>query len=259
MSAADLPRLRANLVLLDEVDSTNQLAGRLLQRWQVANDAPFPDTVLLARSQRAGRGRGANAWQSPPGGVYATWITWLPVASLPWVPLAVSAALAEALEELVPGLEVGLKWPNDLLVNGRKLGGILCQSRVVDGRAWVAAGFGINVEGAPRIQAPSLVPATSLQESGAFIPARKAVAVLLPSFLRHVTKALELPEAARSRWVERSVHRDGDTLRVGLPDGELVGRFRGFGAHGQLLLEVEGAVRAVAAAEFIAPLEPSGG
>ena len=259
MSSAGLPRVRANLVLLDEVDSTNLLAGRLLRRWQDASDAPFPETFLVVRSQRAGRGRGANVWQSPPGGVYATWITWLPVASLPWVPLAVSAALALALEELSPGLDVGLKWPNDLLLEGRKLAGILCQSRVVDGRVWVAAGFGINVERTPRVQSPSQVSATSLKDAGLVISAGRALELLLPSFLRHVTAALELPEAARSRWVERSVHRDGDTLRVGLSEGELVGRFRGFSAHGQLLLEVDGVVRAVAAAEFIAPLEPSGG
>ena len=259
MSATALPRLPANVVFLDEIDSTNLLAGRLLQRWQDGSDAPFPDTILVAARQRAGRGRGSNVWKSPQGGLYVTWITWLPVASLPWVPLAVSAALAEALEDLAPTLRIGLKWPNDLLVGGRKLAGILCQSKVVDGRVWVAAGFGVNVETAPALAVEPPAPPTCLREAGVAISAAKAAEVVLPSFLRRVEEALELPEAARERWAGRSVHADGDTLRVVMGEGELVGRFRGFGAHGQLLLEVGGVVRAVAAADFIAPLGSAGG
>ena len=264
MNEVALPRLRANLVWLDETDSTNLLAVRLLERWQDTNETPFPDAVLVALSQRAGRGRGGHSWESPRGGLYLTWITWLVVERLPWVPLAVSVAVAEALEELAPEMGIGLKWPNDVMVSGCKLAGILCQSRMVGGRAWVAAGVGVNVETTPVLPEPS--PAEppppqpiSLREAGVEVTVHEAAAVVLPAFLRRATQALEFPEAARSRWAERSVHRDGDTLRVGLADGEVVGLFRGFGAHGQLLLEVDGVRRAIAAAEFIAPFGPPGG
>ena len=65
------------------------------------------------------------------------------------LPLAVGVSLAEAVEELVPTACVGLKWPNDLVVGGRKLGGVLCASRSNGEAAWVPVGFGINVGADP--------------------------------------------------------------------------------------------------------------
>ena len=69
----------ANVIWLDDVDSTNAVAERLTDSWLAVEEDRFPETLLVARRQSAGRGRGGHGWVSPPGGLYATWLAWLPV------------------------------------------------------------------------------------------------------------------------------------------------------------------------------------
>ena len=103
-------------------------------------------TAIVARIQSEGRGTRGRAWVSGPGGL------WLSVVLRPAAPAAVplasvriGVALARQLEPLTLG-PVGLKWPNDLIAQQRKLGGILCETRWVGDRlGWMVAGVGINV------------------------------------------------------------------------------------------------------------------
>src|SRR6185369_6775816 len=98
-------------------------------------------------AQTGGRGSRGRAWHSPPGGL------WLSVMYRPPSPagvellsLRLGLLVATALEAAAPGLPVALKWPNDLMVGDRKLGGILCEARWQgESLAWVAAGLGLNV------------------------------------------------------------------------------------------------------------------
>jgi BirA family biotin operon repressor/biotin-[acetyl-CoA-carboxylase] ligase len=105
-------------------------------------------TAIAARVQTAGRGRRGRTWHSPAGGL------WMSVVCRPSDPggaehlsLRVGLAVAETIERLFPDLpRLTVKWPNDLLLGGRKLAGILCEARWEGGTpAWVIAAVGLNV------------------------------------------------------------------------------------------------------------------
>jgi BirA family biotin operon repressor/biotin-[acetyl-CoA-carboxylase] ligase len=105
-------------------------------------------SVYFADEQRAGRGRGDHEWHSAAGeGLYTSVLlrTPIPAARLPLLPLAVGLAAAEAIRS-VAGLTVDLRWPNDLMIGPRKVGGILVESKISGGAAeFIVVGIGINV------------------------------------------------------------------------------------------------------------------
>ena len=111
------------------------------------NGAPH-GSVYFADEQQAGRGRGDHAWDSAAGeGLYASVLLRAPIpaARLPLLPLAAGLAAAEAIR-VVAGLTVDLRWPNDLLIGPRKVGGILVESKISGGSAeFAVVGIGINV------------------------------------------------------------------------------------------------------------------
>lgn len=122
---------------LDECDSTNQVALDL------ARDGAPNGVVIVADHQTAGRGRLGRSWQAPAGASLLVSIVFRPAPSQ--ATMAVGVAAAEACHE-VAGVDVQLKWPNDLLLEGRKLGGILAES-IVSGSTLdvVVVGLGLNV------------------------------------------------------------------------------------------------------------------
>ena len=115
---------------------------------ELATEGALAGTVVLADEQVAGRGRQGRRWHSPRGG--GVWLGYLarPVNATEGGVLALRAGLAvvEAIAEA--GASARIKWPNDVLLEDRKLAGILCEARwVADTLAWVAVGIGINVHG----------------------------------------------------------------------------------------------------------------
>jgi BirA family biotin operon repressor/biotin-[acetyl-CoA-carboxylase] ligase len=128
-------RLARTARYLAQVDSTQAEARRLLM-------AGVPDgTVVVAGEQTAGRGRLGRAWHSPPGNLYASLVLRpsLPLAEWPQCTMAAALAIAGTLDALpVPG--VALKWPNDVLIDGRKVAGMLAEAM----DASLIVGFGVN-------------------------------------------------------------------------------------------------------------------
>jgi BirA family biotin operon repressor/biotin-[acetyl-CoA-carboxylase] ligase len=243
-----------NLLVLRAVDSTNQLARRI--REELGEDElPLPWSALLAFEQTAGRGRQGRHWSSPGGqGVYATVLGRLGEPSrLPLLPLAVAARLAETL---APHLPEGclLKWPNDLMAGGAKLGGVLVEA--LSGAATgvdVLVGFGVNhgQEGTELVAG-----ATSLAERGAH-PSLPALAVELAAAVAEELRSTEPPAATLDRWLARSLHSPGDTLRCRLPGGAVEGTFRGLAPDGRLRLDVGGREELLVSAEV--ERAPAGG
>ena len=130
------------ILTYDETGSTNELALDWARR-----GAPH-GCLILAESQTAGRGRWQREWSSARGGLYYTAILKPPEDKTPSVsllPVAASLAAADAIRE-VAGVDAKIRWPNDLLVDGRKVAGILCESSFSGDRPeFLVAGFGINV------------------------------------------------------------------------------------------------------------------
>jgi BirA family biotin operon repressor/biotin-[acetyl-CoA-carboxylase] ligase len=165
------------------------------------SDGARPPMAVLARQQRFGQGQQGRPWLSPPGGV---WLS----AAMPWpeepghsadLGLAVAVGLAMQLEDL--GLAVQIKWPNDLLVNGRKLAGLLPRLRIRGGRIrWARVGLGLN--GCNRVPSGATSVAIALgQRLGAAELAALAARVLIA--LDWAAGMAREPEAVRLQADQR--------------------------------------------------------
>jgi len=161
-------------------------------------------TVVAAGEQTSGRGRLGRSWVAPPDTSLAMSVLLRPsvdAADVPVLALAAGAAMAEACRA-VTALDVRCKWPNDLVIRDRKLGGILCEAAVQGGRTvHVAVGIGVNVRQRPPDFAPELRgTATSLALEGA----EPAGASLVANFLSTFRDVLsQPPERLRAGVLER--------------------------------------------------------
>ncbi len=214
------------VVRLDAVDSTNTEARRR------AGPAGAGRLVVWARRQEQGRGRHGRNWVSPPGNLYASVV--LPVADGRRPALEVfrvGVCLAEAVREVAGGrVPVHLKWPNDLLVEGAKLAGILADT--APERAAAVVGTGVNLVSHP---AAASQPATDLAAAGApgVSPAR-----LLAAYLgRLAARAEEDPGRVLERWRELALAA-GTALRVRVGPAEVSGRYADIDDDGALLLDL---------------------
>ncbi len=249
-----LPPSEANLVWLDEVDSTNALAARLVAAWREEEYGRLGDTLIMTAAQRAGRGRGDHRWESPLGGVYVTWLGWVSRHELSWVPLAAGVSLCESIEGISRSPAIGLKWPNDLLIAGKKVGGILCQARGAGEEAWTAVGFGVNVAVTPQVEGGGGVPAGSLKEAGFGADAATFEGELAASFAVRFRALLPHPEETRRRWLSRSVVGVGELVHVRTGKGLLEGRFLGLEVDGRLVVATGRRRTVVSSGEIVSPL-----
>jgi BirA family biotin operon repressor/biotin-[acetyl-CoA-carboxylase] ligase len=195
--------------VLPEAGSTNAVVAERARAGQAAG------LVVVAEAQTAGRGRLDRSWVSPPraGLTFSVLLRPdLPAAQWPWLSLWGGLAVAEALRERA-GVDAELKWPNDVLVDGRKLCGLLAE---VPEPGALVLGIGLNVttsaEELPHAQA------TSLKLAGARTTDRDT---LLRAVLRSLTTVLGDADAARVSYRERC-GTIGRTVRVELPAGRSV-------------------------------------
>lgn len=220
----------------------------------LAEDAAHP-VLLAAEYQTGGRGRRGRKWHSAPGaGATFSILRRMRCAPqrLSGLSLAVGVAAARALRALGAG-EVELKWPNDLLVGGAKLGGILIETRLQGPATCAVIGIGINCRRRRAQSAPLRRRAISLEELMRPAPARNAV---IAAVAREVLGALEAYERSGlpgfvADW--RALHaHEGQRLRVRLDDGRtLNGVAAGLAPSGALRLRTRSGVRDVASARVI--------
>ncbi len=205
---------------------------------------------ITAKSQSAGRGRRGSAWVSAPGNLYATLLLTEPSApaQAPQLSFVAALALHDAVSEVAPQLAPALtvKWPNDLLLGGKKLAGILIEGD--SEKVFAAAiGFGVNCVSHP---AETDHPATDLAASGTQVAPERLFAALVPAMQRRFAQWQrgEGFAAIRADWLKRAAGL-GEEIRVRLPERELSGRFEGLDDTGRLLLRGQGGVTAVTAGE----------
>lgn len=149
-----------NVIELDVCESTNDEAWKYVPKGNDEGVADFCPTVVLTHRQNKGRGRQGRAWESESeGNIMVSLAMAAPEKNLSWLPLAAGVAAAQALVHAceiagctkLEGLH--LKWPNDVMWEGAKMGGILCESRFAGERAIGAVvGFGLNVVAAPVLE-----------------------------------------------------------------------------------------------------------
>jgi BirA family biotin operon repressor/biotin-[acetyl-CoA-carboxylase] ligase len=191
----------------ESVGSTNDVARGLA----VAGGAA--GTVVLAEEQVAGRGRVGRGWASPPE--LGLWFSVIarPAGDPSLLPLRVGLAVAEALDAFLSDAPALLKWPNDLLVGGRKLGGVLCEgSWEAGGRGFVIAGVGLNLlHAASDFPAEIRDRATSLALAADARPDRGAVAdAVIPAVIAATAKSGPLSRDRIGRLTARDALRGSE-------------------------------------------------
>jgi len=247
------PRLPSGfrLVSYETLASTNDEAKRL------ARDGAEEGTLVWALEQTAGRGRRGRVWASPAGNLYASLILRPEVPARRGMQLGFVAAIAlgEALRAIIPGRgKPAYKWPNDLLLNGRKVAGILLESESSGGArlAFIVVGIGVNLVSSPQ---EAEFPATSVAEQNLGVI---APAAMLEEFAR------QFQHWAR-RWREdgfapvRAAWRAGATLlgepiRVQLEDVTLYGRALDLDEQGALLLDAADGLRQISVGQVFPPI-----
>lgn len=235
--------------VLAEVDSTNAEAARI-------GPALAGPEWVLALSQTAGRGRRGRAWVHPPGNFAATLV--LPDPGPPGDAALRSFVAALALFDAfvaVTGRADGLalKWPNDVLLNGAKVAGILLESAGQGGRTGpLAIGFGVNLVAAPSAAAlePGALRAVALlAETGVAVTPGEFLDALAPAFARHEAQLRDFGFAPiRAAWLARAA-RLGERVTARTGRAEISGIFETVDAAGNLVLRTAGSRRTIAAAE----------
>lgn len=228
------------LVFHETVGSTNDEAKGL------ARGGAAEGAIVWALAQTAGRGRRGRAWASPPGNLYVSLVLRPegPPDRAAQLGFAAALAVADTLADLAPGLAgVACKWPNDVLVAGRKIAGILLESEMGEGSglAFMVLGVGVNLASAPP---ESEFPATSLAGEGCPPPAPQAA---LEAFARHFDLwARRWREDGfaplRAAWLACAAGLSRE-IRVRLETAMLHGKFLDLDREGRLVLEMADGLR----------------
>jgi BirA family biotin operon repressor/biotin-[acetyl-CoA-carboxylase] ligase len=227
------------LLAFEHIDSTNEEARRL------AVKGAAHGTVVQAATQTEGRGRRGRRWDSPPGNLYCSLVL-RPDCALGEaanVSFVAAVAVGEAIDPwLCEGVELGFKWPNDVLLSGRKAAGFLLESSAAGGRCeWLVLGLGVNLE---RFPEGTAFPATSLRAERC---RPVTVGELLEGVCRRFGEWYGRWRAdgfgpVRAAWLGRAV-RLGRTIEVRTDSERLTGRFADLDSRGALILEVPGGTR----------------
>ena len=212
---------------IDQVESTNR----------TAQSAEFGHgDVIASLDQTAGRGRIDRVWSMEPGaGVAMTIVVSRTALGSPAhvtrLPLSVAVALAGIIAEYAPkDVHVAVKWPNDVLVGGRKVAGILIESLDTDR---LAIGIGVNLTGVP--DGLPNDTATSLSGEGVTLSATTLVPALAESVIH---RSHDLDDDALLADLQDAIHTVGRQVRIELPDGRfVVGRATGLGSTGSLMVD----------------------
>ena len=243
--ATDLAGVRH--IAYEALGSTNAEA---LARARAGERGPL---WITAQSQSAGRGRRGSAWVSPAGNLYATLLLCEPSApeAAPQLSFVAALALHDAVAACAPQLGplLKVKWPNDLLLNGSKLAGILIEGESEPLFA-VAIGIGVNCASHP---SGTAFPATDLKAAGAPVTPARVLAVLSAAMQTRLAQWQSGQGFAgiRADWLERAAGL-GQDIRVRLPEREFSGRFEGLDDAGRLLVDGPGGMTAVTAGEVFA-------
>lgn len=236
--------------VLAEVDSTNAHALRMAP----ATRGP---AWFLGLTQTAGRGRRARAWSSPAGNFHATHLCFPaePPETVALRSFVAALALRDAFVALT-GLQASfsLKWPNDVLLNGAKVAGILLESGSAGARVQhLAVGIGVNLIAAPdpSLLEPGALPAVSLlAETGLRVTPEAFLDTLAPAWAaREAQFTAEGFAPIRADWLAHAA-RLGEPIRARTGTAEYHGRFETIDEQGNLILTSDTGKRAIPAAEI---------
>ncbi|MAK61989.1 MAG: biotin--[acetyl-CoA-carboxylase] ligase [Ponticaulis sp.] len=216
----------------DEIDSTSVEASR---RSSQGERGPI---WLAARRQTAGRGRLGRPWQSPAGNLSTTLL--LPLSSFDreasCLSLTVGLAVRDTLVELSQGKVVpGLKWPNDVRVDGAKICGILMEAGQTNGQHWLSIGIGVNLQYAPDL--PDYATTSLMKLCPELSVSPEDCLTKLDHFVRvRLTQHLKAGRETILRDWMSATDQHGQSYRAQIGGKSVTGQFNGLDEYGQLIL-----------------------
>jgi BirA family biotin operon repressor/biotin-[acetyl-CoA-carboxylase] ligase len=235
------------LLCYDSIGSTNDEAKHL------ARDGAEEGTFVWALEQTAGRGRRGRGWVSPRGNLYLSLVLRpdCPVSRAAQLGFVAALAVGDALRAILPRIErLTYKWPNDVLIDGRKIAGVLLESETVGSEklSFIVVGVGVNLTASPHGME---FPATSIMEEGL---GEVMPEVMLEQFAAHFRSWITRWRAegfapVRAAWLAAAAIVGGEPIRVRLESRALCGRFLDLDHEGNLLLDYAGECRRIAAGE----------
>ena len=222
-------------VILNQMKWEIKQFNSLVSTNVTARDYPA-GTIVMAETQTGGRGRYGRVWQSPRGNLYVSFV----FESKPERDMYLSFLTGLALAESLPEFNVRLKWPNDVLLDGKKVAGILLES--VGNK--IIVGIGVNLVSHP--DKNMLYPASNLGGRLTPIGLVKRLIIqynaLLDVFEKKGFKKI------RNRWLDLAVGV-GETISVHLPNEEVIGTFKGISDEGALRLKLKKTERLITAGD----------
>lgn len=241
-----------HLLSFDTLDSTNEEAKR------IAKSGSGHGAVIWAKKQTAGKGRMGRSWASQEGNLFVSVLLKpeKPVHEFSQLSFVAAVAVHQTLKDVLPKeYKLACKWPNDLLVDDRKVGGILLESfkSGEENSHWVVVGVGVNVDNFPE---EAEFPATCLTDNGVELVSAK---IVLSRFIHHFIECYDEWNAngfepIRRHWLKVAWGM-GQKLVARLPDKEIEGVAYGIDPHGNLILELGGGRRQFIQAADVYPVE----
>lgn len=239
----------ARQVIHESIDSTNREAERLFR-----GGDPGP-VWIAAREQTQGRGRSGRDWVSRRGNLFATYLFPYPgtASDAPRLGFVAALAVSDGVAHLAPEAQVTLKWPNDCLLNDRKVSGLLLENfgaRTM-GPQGIAVGIGINLSHGPEA-ADARWPPISIAEVTGAAPALEPALEALTNAMGHWIDRFLADGFApiREAWCARAAHL-GREITIARPNGPVSGRFTDLDIDGTLILETSGGPVTVAAGDVL--------
>lgn len=224
-----------HLLSFDTIDSTNEEAKRL-----AANGASH-GAVIWAKEQTHGKGRAGRNWESISGNLFVTVLLQpgCDIAIIPQLTYVASLAAYHTIHDILPEpSSLSLKWPNDVLIDNKKVAGILLESFIVPGddQRWVAVGVGMNIDASPQHVE---FPATSLKEEGVeIISAKIVLSRYIHCFVETYNQWSKRGFTAIKRQWADAAWSIGKEVKVSLPQEEVQGIFKGIDSEGGLILQL---------------------
>lgn len=213
----------------DSVESTNDEAKK------IALNIESKKNAIISKKQTNGRGRRGRFWQEFDGNLFLSMLFEFPIRYIGLLQLIASLSLLEVIKGYKKDIVINLKWPNDILVDGKKISGILIEKTEGD---FFVLGIGVNVLSYPNLDGKYL--ATSLKEAGIDIDRYQLMRDYISSFDKNMEIFKEGRfEEIRQKWLEYAINLQKEIL-VSLENQVIKGIFLGLDANCNLIIEKEG-------------------
>ena len=222
-----------------QVDSTNEIAYRL------AEQGAEEGTLVIAIEQIKGRGRAEHYWFSPSGGLWLSLILrpLMESSSISELSLLGALGISTSIKRMFPLLSSGIRWPNDAIINEKKVGGVLCRAKNEQGKVvFVIMGIGVNVN-VKEFPSPLRFNATSLKrETGSYVPEKTFQHCLLEELQRLYFSFLD-DSSALLKEIRLFFPLLGKQIKIKTSQEELAGVVQDIDEKGRLVLRLESGIQ----------------